>query len=330
MVTAGHTLVDWDVNQGYFHRFIYAFHMPLFFGIAGAHVSANSPAGKFFWGRFFRLVVPFFFWSCFYFAFGHAVGLLRGVSLGDSSPYTVDLWLKFLAVLYKANWDALSEAGVFVDLWFLPALFSAVLVVRSCIWVLSCLSSSRQFVAALILSVLVMNWRDYLVGLFPFISYWGLDIAVVMLPVMLGFKFGYFSFRYCRLGLIALFGGLCVSSYFVDVSLATLQVRPRNMWLFYIGTFAGVGCVVQLSQLLVNSLTGSILASLGEKSLGIYVLSGVTIHLAGVISARLFAHSVLASGCLAFAIVLAIGYVGMSIIRVHKVLRSYAFGEVQP
>ena len=42
LVIFGHTVAAWGGNQEALHRFIYAFHMPLFFGVAGLYLSPST------------------------------------------------------------------------------------------------------------------------------------------------------------------------------------------------------------------------------------------------------------------------------------------------
>lgn len=106
LVILGHTTGNLDTPM--YRRFVYSFHMSLFFFLSG--MSTKPKAQKSFgeWKSFIRkdvlaLVVPYVFFAFIY------------------APFSFDNVPKFL----YGSWQKLGEAGTLTSLWFLPSLFVA-------------------------------------------------------------------------------------------------------------------------------------------------------------------------------------------------------------
>ncbi len=98
-----------------FHRCVlYAFHMPLFFFLAGMSIKLKPFTSLKEWKMFLRknilaLVVPYLIWGLIYapFSFANAGGLLY------------------------ASWNVLKKIGTSTSLWFLPCLFVSRIYVQA-------------------------------------------------------------------------------------------------------------------------------------------------------------------------------------------------------
>lgn len=106
LVVLGHPRAVED--YGAVERFLYAFHMPLFFVMSGIFLKQKSNYGVQSWKAFFKknllgLFVPYIIWAAIYMPFTY-------ISEGK--------------VLY-GSWIVLRNAQTLSSLWFLPVLFMA-------------------------------------------------------------------------------------------------------------------------------------------------------------------------------------------------------------
>lgn len=120
-IVIGHTLVH-SANCSIIFKFLYSFHVVLFFIISGYtfKVKDNENIFNFIKNKFIRIMVPYFIWALLflipYMLFGQGVG----GDLGTSSSF--NLIDQIINVLYgNGNLSALKQNS---SLWFLPALFS--------------------------------------------------------------------------------------------------------------------------------------------------------------------------------------------------------------
>lgn len=111
LVILGHTTSNTDIIM--YRRVLYAFHMPLFFFLAGMSTKPRPLYGLEGWTTFLRknvlaLVVPLVIW-----------GLVYG-------PFSFANFPK----LFYASWETLGEMGTLTSLWYLSGFFVARIVVQ--------------------------------------------------------------------------------------------------------------------------------------------------------------------------------------------------------
>lgn len=111
LVIVGHTTSNTDTIM--YRRVLYAFHMPLFFFLAGMSTKPRPIHGRKAWMGFLKknvlaLLVPYVVW-----------GLIYG-------PFS--FWN--LPPLLYASWEALGKIGTLTSLWYLSAFFVARIVVQ--------------------------------------------------------------------------------------------------------------------------------------------------------------------------------------------------------
>lgn len=116
--------------------FIYSFHIPFFFVLAGLTFSAKDDFPSFLKKKFLRLMVPYFVWgglsAVLYVLMGRSVAsnvsAVSNTTLFASRTIQGQWWVPFLALIHAGGWPngiGLRFNGV---LWFLPMLFSVELV----------------------------------------------------------------------------------------------------------------------------------------------------------------------------------------------------------
>ena len=154
--------------------FIYSFHIPLFFFLAGIYIKTGYSSLKFLQKGLNRLIVPFLIFG----ALGILVTLMKNLFLGRS----IQSWGDTLTGwLFWADSTHMQHYG-FV-LWFLPALFWG----RSFVFVAV---KHLKFHSVLLLVVsVVVGWLASQYVTLPF----GLDKALVALPWI---AVGYVFFQY--------------------------------------------------------------------------------------------------------------------------------------
>lgn len=104
LVIVGHTTSNTDTIM--YRRVIYAFHMPLFFFLAGMSTKPRPVHGREAWGAFLKkntlaLAVPLVVWGLIYAPFSFAN----------------------LPKLFYASWESLTQMGTLTSLWYLSAFF---------------------------------------------------------------------------------------------------------------------------------------------------------------------------------------------------------------
>ena len=145
LVVAGHVLATVkSLNSGSAHMlldglqdFIYLFHVPLFFSLAGLTFSIRGIGFcAFAKKRFLRLMVPYFFWGVFcallYVLFGQGVvSDIKDVSLSEEFSRKVlqgKWWVPFVSIIHAGGWPDHNGFCFNGVLWFLPVLFVAELI----------------------------------------------------------------------------------------------------------------------------------------------------------------------------------------------------------
>lgn len=109
-VILGHTTGNLDAPM--FRRVLYAFHMPLFFFLAGLSIKPKAVQGFRGWGAFLyknvlALMAPYFVWGLVYAPFSYPD----------------------MGALFYGSWEALNRMETLTSLWYLPCFFiSRVLV----------------------------------------------------------------------------------------------------------------------------------------------------------------------------------------------------------
>lgn len=119
LIVVGHTLVH-SYHCKMVFKFIYSFHVPLFFILSGYLYKKESTFKNYFIKKFKRLMTPYFIWiiifTIIYLLFGKNVAKILNV---NSTFNVLEL---FKNIIYGIGKDNLLKQNS--SLWFLPALFS--------------------------------------------------------------------------------------------------------------------------------------------------------------------------------------------------------------
>lgn len=138
--------------------YIYSFHVPFFFLLAGLTFSTRKSFLEFAKGKFWRLMVPYFVWGFFSAALFAVMGKLavQNMESAEFSGRSLagEWWTPFLSILHGGGWPDGKGFRFNGVLWFLPVLFSAELIYYP---IAKHISKTWQFVAISSAIVLVLS-----------------------------------------------------------------------------------------------------------------------------------------------------------------------------
>ncbi|PWG05636.1 acyltransferase family protein [Polaribacter aquimarinus] len=163
----GIILVVYGHNYPFLETYIYSFHMPLFFFLAGIFhpKRINFSVIK---KRAFQILIPYFFWSTFLFLFWFFIGR----KFGDSANLGLSVFKNFTGILFAQGGHEYMNWGL--QMWFLPAIFFTFLFFG---FILKIIKESYQIlclIALIILGFLIPK-------VFHIHVIWSLDVALVSL-----------------------------------------------------------------------------------------------------------------------------------------------------
>lgn len=112
--------------------YIYSFHVPFFFLLAGLTFSTRKVFLDFTRGRFCRLMVPYFVWGMFSAALFVLMGSMTVQNMESAAfsrkALSGEWYTPFLSILHGGGWPGGKGFRFNGVLWFLPVLFSAELI----------------------------------------------------------------------------------------------------------------------------------------------------------------------------------------------------------
>ena len=138
--------------------YIYSFHVPFFFLLAGLTFSTRKRFFEFARSKFCRLMVPYFVWGFLSAALFAVMGrvAVQNMESAEFSGRSLagEWWTPFLSILHGGGWPDGKGFRFNGVLWFLPALFSAELIYYP---IAKRISKTWQFVAISSTIVLVLS-----------------------------------------------------------------------------------------------------------------------------------------------------------------------------
>jgi hypothetical protein len=112
--------------------YIYSFHVPFFFLLAGLTFSTRKGFRDFAKGKFYRLMAPYFVWGMFSAALFVLMGSMTVKNMESAEfsrkALTGQWWTPFVSILHGGGWPGGKGFRFNGVLWFLPVLFSAELI----------------------------------------------------------------------------------------------------------------------------------------------------------------------------------------------------------
>ena len=323
LVIFGHTVAAWGGNQEALHRFIYAFHMPLFFGVAGLYLSPSTSLLSLTRTKLKRFLIPFVFWVSCYFLLSLMIRILTGAPLRSTD--LVPMLGKLSLVPLLANWSSLAQAGISADLWFLPAVFSILMLSRLFTHVLG----SQQPLFALLIAI-ALGWSTVqLNNVYQLHAHipWSLDVALVCLPFLFLCPYRNTVTNWHWLAIPTLVVLIAALSRRAPVEVAGLHIidYPR----FLLTASAGLILVSMISAKLRNSWVGLQIAEVGQRAFLMFVLQGAALLLFRPLLSRvpiLSAHETVFNAVL-FVLCVVLTYSVYPWFKRSTFLRIFALGE---
>jgi fucose 4-O-acetylase-like acetyltransferase len=329
LVVLGHSTVADSVETA-----LYAFHMPLFFVLAGRTFKAPRPGetlGALVRSRFRRLVVPYLVCAPVF----YALWFFAGRHFGAQAERDVPAWVPLAGIAYA---NGTGDWLVFnVVLWFLPALFCA----EVALWVVLRAAGrgppARE--AGLVAGAALLG---YAIGRFVLLP-WGADLALVALVFLFA---GVLLARARRgeggrpilaPGWALLAAAMLAAVVAVNGRVDMAQRRFHLLPLFYAGGVAGTLLLLEAARQLARSAAlRRPLAYLGRESLmilifhllGFQVLSAVALLGLGVETQTLHRSGFYPIAQVPFAI--AFSLVAAAVIRRVPIVRDVFYPPSRP
>lgn len=175
-------LVVYGHNYPFTEKYIYTFHMPLFFMVSGFFFPAilnNSNIKK----RAYLILGPYFIWATFLFAFWALIGR----KMGESGGKQLSVLDNFLGIFYSQGDAKYMDWGM--PLWFLPAIFLCFLYY----FMIKKFFSDKISIA---FAVLILSSLGFLITRITDLNFpWSINVALVALFF---FAFGNLTFNYIQ------------------------------------------------------------------------------------------------------------------------------------
>lgn len=229
-----------------FCKWIFSFHMPLFFAISGMLFASKGEIPElpvFFKKRFQSIMIPYYLFSTVYF-----LVIIYGVFFSHSMD-TGDMFLQL--------WYAASLHGINV-LWFLPTLFFAEMIFAFAAKRFEGKKRWLFFIILVLAAVLANEARALLPDGVPFYDRLDEIIVTLIRPVIASsFIFAGYSLKRAGEGPVP---GVMVPCFFV-ISIVVVRFNApndlrsmvlNNYVLYYIGAMAGSGFVIRLCRMLMS------------------------------------------------------------------------------
>lgn len=226
-------------HSSIFTSYIYSFHMPLFFILAGVFHSKITEFTPFIKRKAQALLIPYFSFSIILFAFWSILGKKVGTSSISNTPVK----LGFNGIFIANDIKNISSMEWGTPLWFLPCLF----LVSVIFFFIQKFNLKKIFIFNLLLVITSIYVNSLINIKLP----WSILTSFMALPF---YSFGY-VFRNSLSNIknnnilifCFLFFGLNIISYFLNGSTDMFNNRYNNYLIFYVGAIFGSLFIIYFS-----------------------------------------------------------------------------------
>ncbi len=220
-------LVVYGHNFPITEKYIYTFHMPLFFMIAGFFHPRRS-GGQPIIRRAKGLLIPYFAWASILYVFWYFVGR----HFGESSGQELSAWKNFIGIFYAQGGREYMNWGI--PLWFLPAIFITFLLFHFI------LKTGKLKHILLVITIAA----GFIAGrLCPVKCVWSIDVAMVALAF---YAAGFYIFDFLMnldkkkaLLLLIVSGLIHIGLYFLNTKVDMYRSIYGNELVFLLNGWAG-------------------------------------------------------------------------------------------
>lgn len=276
-VVYGHNFPVWE-------PYIYSFHVPLFFFIAGMfhpQTVDRSTVVK----RAKSILLPYFLWAAALFLFW----LVVGRNLGSSADLNLSVWKNLVGVFYAQGGQTYMDWGI--PLWFLPCVF-VVFILAALIqkWT----SVVGQYLLTGLLIALGFTWAYYSGLHLP----WSIDVAMVALFFyFVGGKFKSLFIQWNKMTsllVLLLAMAIHVGAFYLNSGKVDMyrSIYGDPLWFLISGLFGSIGYILLFKVLPI----GGFLTYIGKHTIVILathlrLLSGIKLALIGILGITVFDFS---------------------------------------
>ncbi len=238
LVVLGHTL---GISEG-LDKYIYSFHMPLFFFLSGLVLKPtrlSQPYIELIQHYWQRLLLPYLLFSLI----TYLPWVLATRRFGSDAVLGVEVWRPVIGTFYGIGVDGWLQHNAM--LWFFPCLFVLHLIFRL---VQECVNSKMQLLV--IIALAAMGFLLHYV--LPIRLPWSVEIALIALPFYaIGFAISSLDVLLPR----ARLSTALLAFLFAALQFASIKLNGRvdmnfislgNPILFYLGAFSGIGALGSL------------------------------------------------------------------------------------
>jgi len=172
----GIILMVYGHNFPVLEEYIYSFHMPLFFIIAGIFHPKNinvSTIKK----RVRQILLPYFLWSFILFGFW----LFIGRKFGESANLDLSITKNFIGIFFAQGDINYMNWGI--PMWFLPTIFLTFLLFGLILKIKNKFLHYSVLIMSIVLGFLIANFSEVYL-------FWSLDVALVSLFF---YSFGFYA-----------------------------------------------------------------------------------------------------------------------------------------
>lgn len=270
LVIMGHT--TGNLETPLYRRFLYAFHMPLFFFLAGLSIKPKAIKSVYEWKEFIKknllaLIVPYLIFAFIY------------------APLSFDNVPEFL----YGSWQALTKTGTLTSLWYLTGFFVARIYCQIMINLTNGVRADMQLDVLGILSIpmfIIGFMLPKLEGGYP----WCMDISFVASGfVLLGIALrqriiilaqakGWVLLVFTIVSAIVLAFGTILRDNALELCLMCKSVYGNIFW-FMVNSISGSAFVMGISMLLfrisregARPFSTASITYVGQHTLGIFLL----------------------------------------------------------
>lgn len=214
----------------------YAFHIPLFFILAGYTLNVNRSGKEYTIKKFKSLIIPYFVFSLICLIYDYSMGIITG----DNISLKAELMKTFFQQRYN-------------HLWFLLVLFFSDLIV----FIIGKMRLLSTFLAAIISLCAAAAFAWFFVDRYSTILYWNLDLVpIALIFVLIGFIYKkyiepkvsesswWFILSICTLATVSI-----VSNYLNFSVVDMFKSQYGHLGLFFTGAILGSYSIILIVKL---------------------------------------------------------------------------------